>query len=66
LFLKDYLKEIQEDPVRNKFCKVKVLCRTLAENLVHLITITNQTSNVDENKAKKGRFWREREEKKCF
>lgn len=51
---KEYLKEIQEDPVRNKFCKIKILCRTLAENIVHLITITNPAASAQENKAKKG------------
>jgi hypothetical protein len=50
---KDYIKEIQEDPVRSKFCRVKILCRTLAENLVHLITITNPGTD-EENSNKKG------------
>ena len=42
--------------MRNKFCKIKILCRTLAENIVQLITITNQAASAEENKAKKGFF----------
>ena len=52
--LQDYLKDVQEDPVRSKYCKVKILCRTLAENLVHLVTITNPASTDEENANKKG------------
>jgi len=40
------LKEIQEDPVKSKYCKVKILCRTLAENLVHVLTTTNKKGVV--------------------
>ncbi len=52
--LKDYLKEIQEDPVKSKYCKVKILCRTLAENLVHVLTITNPSESERETTNKKG------------
>ena len=51
--LQDYLKEIQEDPIKSKYCKVKILCRSLAENLVHLLTITNQNDVEEENANKK-------------
>ena len=53
---KDYIKKIQEDPVKSKFCKVKILCRSLAENLVHLITITNPSNSESENANKKGKL----------
>jgi cytosolic carboxypeptidase protein 2/3 len=52
--LQDYIKYIQEDPVKSKYCKIKVLCRSLAENLIHLLTITNQSNSSEEHKAKKG------------
>jgi hypothetical protein len=51
--LQDYLKEIQEDPIKSKYCRVKILCRSLAENLVHLLTITNQNDVEEENANKK-------------
>ena len=48
------MKEIQEDPVKSKYCKVKILCRTLAENLVHVLTITNPSESERETTNKKG------------
>lgn len=33
---------------------MKVLCRTLAENLVYMLSITNPASTEQENAAKKG------------
>ena len=54
LFNKEYIKKIQEDPVKSKYCKVKIMCRSLAENLIHLITITNPPSSESENVNKKG------------
>ncbi|CAF0708203.1 unnamed protein product [Brachionus calyciflorus] len=51
--LQDYIANIQQDPVKSKYCKVKILCRTLAENLVHLLTITNPSSTDEENANKK-------------
>ena len=50
--LQDYIKSIQEDPVRSKFCKVKVLCRSLAENLVHLLTVTSCSGEQEGVKKK--------------
>ncbi|XP_007951098.1 cytosolic carboxypeptidase 3 [Orycteropus afer afer] len=39
--LQDYLSGINGDPVRSKFCKIRVLCHTLARNMVYVLTITN-------------------------
>ncbi len=51
---KDYIKDIQNDPVRNKICKVRILCRSLAENIVNLLIVTNQSATVEESRLKKG------------
>lgn len=53
--LKNHLKAIEEDTSKSKYCKIKVLCRTLAENLVHILTITNFSNPEEENKNKKGK-----------
>ncbi|PAA63465.1 hypothetical protein BOX15_Mlig033678g1 [Macrostomum lignano] len=37
--LVDYLQKLQDDPVKSQFCKQRVLCRSLAGNAVHLLTI---------------------------
>uniref|UniRef100_A0A1I8HWY9 Zinc carboxypeptidase n=1 Tax=Macrostomum lignano TaxID=282301 RepID=A0A1I8HWY9_9PLAT len=37
--LLDYLQSLQADPVVSGFCKQRVLCRSLAGNAVHLLTI---------------------------
>jgi len=50
--MQDYIKKIQDDPVKSKFCKVKILTRSLAENLVHLLTITNTNPENDNFKKK--------------
>ncbi|XP_031237336.1 cytosolic carboxypeptidase 3 isoform X2 [Mastomys coucha] len=38
--LQEYLSGINSDPVRSKFCKIRVLCHTLARNMVYVLTIT--------------------------
>lgn len=53
--LKNHLKAIEEDTSKSKYCKIKVLCRTLAENLVHILTITNFSNPEEETKNKKGK-----------
>ena len=50
--MQDYIKKIQDDQVKSKFCKVKILTRSLAENLVHLLTITNTNPENDNFKKK--------------
>ena len=49
--LQDYLNDIQNDPVKSKFCRQRLLCRTLASNCVHLLTITSPFKNAEEAKV---------------
>ncbi|XP_052705976.1 uncharacterized protein LOC128181564 isoform X1 [Crassostrea angulata] len=51
--LQDYLLDMSNDPVKNKICKQRVLCRTLAGNLVYLLSITSPTQNSEDMKHKK-------------
>nr|XP_009938482.1 PREDICTED: cytosolic carboxypeptidase 3 [Opisthocomus hoazin] len=39
--LQEYLGAISNDPVKSKFCKIHVLCHSLAGNTVYVLTITN-------------------------
>ncbi|KAH8308543.1 hypothetical protein KR044_001741, partial [Drosophila immigrans] len=45
--LQDYLMEIQRHPVKSKFCKLRLLCRTLAGNNVYYLTVTAPSNNED-------------------
>lgn len=47
--LQDYLMEIQRNPEKSKFCKLRLLCRSLAGNNVYYLTVTAPT---DEETAK--------------
>ena len=49
--LQDYLSDITSDPVKSKLCKQRVLCRTLAGNLVYVLTITSPTKTPEEMKV---------------
>ncbi|XP_078671224.1 uncharacterized protein LOC144911228 isoform X15 [Branchiostoma floridae x Branchiostoma belcheri] len=51
--LQDYLLKMANDPVRSKYCRQRVLCRTLAGNLVYVLTITNPSKNPEDAKVKK-------------
>ncbi|XP_052797687.1 uncharacterized protein LOC128229851 isoform X23 [Mya arenaria] len=51
--LQDYLLDLQNDPIKSKICKQRVLCRTLAGNLVYLLTITSPSANPEDMKHKK-------------
>ncbi|KAK6191784.1 hypothetical protein SNE40_003379 [Patella caerulea] len=51
--LQDYLLELGKDPIKSRICKQRVLCRTLAGNLVYLLTITSPSQNPDDLKHKK-------------
>ncbi|XP_061174704.1 uncharacterized protein LOC133183807 isoform X2 [Saccostrea echinata] len=51
--LQDYLLDLNNDPVKSKICKQRVLCRTLAGNLVYLLSITSPTQNPEDMKHKK-------------
>ncbi|KAM6168228.1 cytosolic carboxypeptidase 3 [Erethizon dorsatum] len=50
--LQEYLSGINNDPVRSKFCKIRVLCHTLARNMVYVLTITTPLKNTDSRKRK--------------
>lgn len=39
--LQEYLVAISKDPVKSKFCKIHILCHSLAGNIVYVLTITN-------------------------
>ncbi|CAM9859582.1 unnamed protein product [Bubo scandiacus] len=39
--LQEYLVAISKDPVKSKFCKIHFLCRSLAGNIVYVLTITS-------------------------
>ncbi|NP_001276586.1 cytosolic carboxypeptidase 3 isoform X3 [Mus musculus] len=45
--LQEYLSGINSDPVRSKFCKIRVLCHTLARNMVYVLTITTPLKTSD-------------------
>ncbi|ELT89711.1 hypothetical protein CAPTEDRAFT_104264, partial [Capitella teleta] len=51
--MQDYLNDIANDPVRSKICKQRVLCRSLAGNLVYVLTITSATKVPEEAKHRK-------------
>ncbi|XP_037882975.1 cytosolic carboxypeptidase Nna1 isoform X2 [Glossina fuscipes] len=51
--LQDYLMNIQNDPVKSKFCKLRLLCRTLAGNNVYYLTVTAPTTSDEIMKRKK-------------
>ncbi|XP_075458633.1 cytosolic carboxypeptidase 3 isoform X6 [Ascaphus truei] len=51
--LQDYLAEIANDPERSKYCKIRVLCHSLAGNMVQVLTITNPSSTTKGSKRKK-------------
>uniref|UniRef100_A0A8C9JTI8 AGBL carboxypeptidase 3 n=1 Tax=Panthera tigris altaica TaxID=74533 RepID=A0A8C9JTI8_PANTA len=50
--LQEYLSSINNDSVRSKFCKIRVLCHTIARNMVYVLTITTPLKNADSRKRK--------------
>ncbi|XP_045648557.1 cytosolic carboxypeptidase 3 isoform X3 [Ursus americanus] len=50
--LQEYLSTINHDSVRSKFCKIRVLCHTIARNMVYVLTITTPLKNTDSRKRK--------------
>ncbi|XP_054548661.1 cytosolic carboxypeptidase 3 isoform X3 [Talpa occidentalis] len=50
--LQEYLSGINNDPVRSKFCNIRVLCHTIARNMVYVLTITTPLKNSDSRKRK--------------
>ncbi|XP_048463232.1 cytosolic carboxypeptidase 2 [Rhincodon typus] len=51
--LQRYLAAIASDPVQSQYCKVRVLCRSLAGNIVHILTITSPPRSHKNSPAKK-------------
>uniref|UniRef100_UPI00398E3858 cytosolic carboxypeptidase 2-like n=1 Tax=Pristiophorus japonicus TaxID=55135 RepID=UPI00398E3858 len=51
--LQDYLIDVANDPVRSTYCKVRVLCRSLAGNMVYILTVTNPSETPKAAAAKK-------------
>lgn len=47
IYLQDYLMEIQKNPIKSKFCKLRLLCRTLAGNNVYYLTVTTPVANEE-------------------
>ncbi|CAH1786789.1 unnamed protein product, partial [Owenia fusiformis] len=52
--LQHYLRDVANDPVKTKICKQRVLCRTLAGNMVYVLTITSPSPSNKDQKHKKG------------
>ncbi|XP_053108789.1 cytosolic carboxypeptidase 3 isoform X6 [Hemicordylus capensis] len=50
--LQGYLSAIARDPRRSKFCKIRILCHSLARNIVYVLTITNPSQDLKEEKRK--------------
>ncbi|XP_039393693.1 cytosolic carboxypeptidase 2 isoform X9 [Mauremys reevesii] len=51
--LQRYLLAVASDPVRSQYCKLRVLCSSLAGNTVYLLTITSPSQNPAATAAKK-------------
>jgi len=45
----EYINEVVNDPWKSKLCRQRVLCRTLAGNLVYLLTITSPAAEPSED-----------------
>jgi hypothetical protein len=46
--LQDYLMNIQRHPIKSKFCKLRLLCRSLAGNNVYYLTVTAPSTPEEE------------------
>nr|XP_030720271.1 cytosolic carboxypeptidase 2 isoform X3 [Globicephala melas] len=51
--LQCFLLSVANSPVQSQFCKLRTLCRSLAGNIVYLLTITNPARTPQEAAAKK-------------
>lgn len=43
---------IQKHPIKSKFCKLRLLCRSLAGNNVYCLTVTAPVADDDSTKVK--------------
>ncbi|XP_072722847.1 cytosolic carboxypeptidase 3 isoform X2 [Ciconia boyciana] len=50
--LQEYLVAISKDPVKSKFCKIHILCHSLAGNIVYVLTITTPPQSGKGTKRK--------------
>uniref|UniRef100_A0A8C2T7C1 AGBL carboxypeptidase 3 n=1 Tax=Coturnix japonica TaxID=93934 RepID=A0A8C2T7C1_COTJA len=50
--LQEYLTDISKDPRKSKFCKIHILCHSLAGNIVNVLTITNPPRGDEDTKRK--------------
>ncbi|KFP25686.1 Cytosolic carboxypeptidase 3, partial [Colius striatus] len=50
--LQEYLANISKDRVKSKFCKINVLCRSLAGNIVYVLTVTSPPKSGRYSKRK--------------
>lgn len=46
--LQDYLMNIQRHPIKSKFCKLRLLCRSLAGNNIYYLTVTTPSTPEEE------------------
>ncbi|GAB0093380.1 Nna1 [Sergentomyia squamirostris] len=51
--LQDYLMAIQRHPVKSKYCKLRLLCRSLAGNNIYYLTVTAPQTEEEAGKQKK-------------
>ncbi|XP_055709584.1 cytosolic carboxypeptidase Nna1 isoform X5 [Phlebotomus papatasi] len=51
--LQDYLMAIQRHPVKSKYCKLRLLCRSLAGNNIYYLTVTAPQTEEEAVKQKK-------------
>lgn len=52
-FCQDYLMTIQKHPIKSKFCKLRLLCRSLAGNNVYCLTVTAPVADDETSKVRK-------------
>ncbi|EDV29290.1 uncharacterized protein TRIADDRAFT_19871, partial [Trichoplax adhaerens] len=43
--LQQYLQQLMNDPNKKEFCKLRILCQTIAGNHVYVVTVTSPSSN---------------------
>ncbi|KAM6960522.1 cytosolic carboxypeptidase 2 [Aplochiton taeniatus] len=51
--LQRYLRRITSDPSTAAYCTLRVLCRSLAGNAVHVLTVTSPKGDVEERRSKR-------------
>ena len=51
--LQNYLADITTDPVKSKMIKSRILCKSLAGNSIHILTVSNPSKNSQSDDRKK-------------